>query len=128
MKGKVPEAISIFILPPSRDDLEKRLRRRSAAENMQDEQVIETRLKTATKEIESFGIYDYILVNDRLEKSVDQLKAIVLAERAKHSGQPLTAEQQQWVLAAECCRKGNDVGRINEILESFGLLSHKTQR
>lgn len=128
LKNKVPEAISIFILPPSREDLEKRLRRRSEAEHMQDEQVIEDRLKAATKEIESFGIYDYILVNDRLEKSVDQLKAIVLAERATHSGQPLSAEQQQWIKEAECCRKGNDVGRIHSILESFGLAVQKTQR
>lgn len=128
LKIKLPHAISIFILPPSRDDLEKRLRRRSQAEHMNDQEVIERRLRTATKEIESYRIYDYILVNDRLEKSVDQLKAIVLAERARRSGQSLTAEQQQWIKEADCCRKGNDLGRVNEILESFGLLPQKTPR
>ena len=79
IKRKMPDAVSIFILPPNRQELEKRLRKRS-----QDaEDVIQRRLVTATREIENYEKYDYILVNDRLEDSIDALKSILLAERLK---------------------------------------------
>ena len=65
LQEKLPEAISIFILPPTKQELEKRLRRRSSAERMTDEAVIRRRLETATREIEKYEKYDYILVNDQ---------------------------------------------------------------
>ncbi len=80
VKQKIPGAISIFVLPPSRKELESRLRKRNRSENM-DEAVIERRLKNATGEIENYTNYDYIIVNDRLEESLDALVAIVLSER-----------------------------------------------
>ena len=58
------------------------------------EEVIHRRLDTARREIENYEKYDYILVNDRLEQAVDELKAIVLSERARRSGRPLTDEDQ----------------------------------
>ena len=67
-KSKLPEAVSIFILPPDRKTLETRLRNRS----LDAEEVIQRRLVTATREIENYGKYDYILVNDRLEESVER--------------------------------------------------------
>ena len=84
VKKKIPEAISIFVLPPSRKELESRLRKRNRSENM-DEQVIQRRLVNATREIENYTNYDYIIVNDRLEDSLDALVAIVLCERRQGS-------------------------------------------
>ena len=89
IKQKLPQAESIFILPPNRSELEKRLRNRS----LDSEEVIQRRLVTASREIENYDKYDYILVNDRLEDSVMALRAILLAERLQRSGaQPSTAE------------------------------------
>src|ERR1700681_715767 len=78
LQKNLPDAISIFVLPPTKQELENRLRRRSAAERMTDEAVIKRRLQTATREIEKYEKYDYILVNDRLDDSIDALKAIIL--------------------------------------------------
>jgi guanylate kinase len=119
VKKRAPEAVSIFILPPSRDVLEKRLRNRSLAEGVNSEQVIERRLRAATKEIENYRNYDYILVNDRLETSVDELKAIVLAERWKVSGVSLSPEKQRLIDVANKCRLDNAGERIAGILASF---------
>src|ERR1035438_8370287 len=76
VKQKVPEAVSIFILPPSRAELERRLRRRAEADDdlqrkllgdgarlFNTEDIIQRRLQTASREIENFSQYDYILVN-----------------------------------------------------------------
>jgi guanylate kinase len=114
IKQKMPDAVSVFVLPPSREELELRLRRRSQAEHMISEDVIQRRLHTASKEIENWPKYDYILVNDRLEYSIDQLKAIVLCERVSASewgGQCKTL--------AEPCRKANAAERLKPILASF---------
>src|SRR5690348_215550 len=83
VKQRVPQAVSIFVLPPSRTELESRLRKRSLSENVVSQEVIRRRLDTARKEIENYPSYDYILVNDRLEQSTDQLVAIVQGERAQ---------------------------------------------
>jgi len=120
IKQKLPEAVSIFILPPSRNELELRLRRRSHSEGMESEEVIQRRLHTASKEIENWPKYDYILVNDRLEYSIDQLKAIVLCERAKRAqGKALEQEQQAHCKLSECCLKSNVSKQIESILASF---------
>jgi guanylate kinase len=119
VKEKIPQAVSIFVLPPSRAELESRLRKRSMSENVRSEEVIRRRLDRARKEIENYPNYDYILVNDRLEQSVDQLQAIVLAERFKHSGKPLSAEERRYLEAAEKSLKCNMEDKIRSILASF---------
>lgn len=118
IKQKIPNAVSIFVLPPSRAELELRLRRRSSSEGVQSEQIIQRRLHTATKEIENYPNYDYILVNDRLEYSIDQLKAIVLYERARRSGAELSADQKK---LAEECLQAKAGERLESILASFAL-------
>src|ERR1700693_3475362 len=90
IKGKIPAAVSIFILPPNRQELEKRLRTRS----LDAEAVIQRRLVTASREIENYDKYCYILVNDRLEESIDVLKSILLAERRKRSGVQAQGREQ----------------------------------
>jgi len=119
VKGRIPDAVSIFVLPPSRTELESRLRKRSLSEQVNSEEVIRRRLDTARKEIENYPNYDYILVNDRLEQSVDQLQAIVLAERFKHSGKPLSPEERRYLEAAEKSLKCNMEDKIRSILASF---------
>jgi guanylate kinase len=79
LRESIPEAVSIFILAPSRQILEKRLRRRSEDA----EPVIRRRLFEAAEEIRNYDKYDYVLVNDDLERSVDTLAAIVKAERVR---------------------------------------------
>src|SRR5689334_20259212 len=119
VKQKIPQAVSIFVLPPSRKELESRLRKRSMSENMHSEEVIRRRLDTARREIENYPNYDYILINDRLEESVDQLQAIVLGERLRHSGKPMSNGERRYLEAAEKCLKPNMEGKIKDILASF---------
>jgi guanylate kinase len=73
------EAISVFVMPPTYAELEHRLRGRSK----DSEEAIQRRLQVARKEVASFAEYDFIVINDELATTVDQLKAIVLAERAR---------------------------------------------
>lgn len=79
LKESIGDAISIFILAPSKEILEQRLRARSEDA----EAVIQRRLREAADEIRSYTSYDYVLVNDDLERSVDTLAAIVKAERVR---------------------------------------------
>jgi len=115
IKKKIPEAVSVFILPPDRKTLEQRLRKRGQAS----EKVIQRRLDTARREIENYVKYDYILVNDRLEDSVELLQAIVLAERLRRSGKALSGDQSKNLAMAERCRLDNVRERVQPILESF---------
>ena len=121
VKLKIADAASIFVLPPTRKELERRLRRRSQAEGMLAEEVIQKRLATAAREIENYKNYDYILVNDQLEKSIDELKAIVLAERVRRSGGTRSAEEEKWLVTAERHRQANMRPALQPILDSFAL-------
>ena len=121
VKEKMPDAVSIFVLPPSRAELESRLRKRSMSENVRSEEVIRRRLDTARREIENYPNYDYILVNDRLEQSVDRLQAIVLGERFQRSGKPLSSEELRYLEAGEKCLKSNMEEQIRSILASFDV-------
>jgi guanylate kinase len=115
IKQKLPQAVSIFILPPDRNTLERRLRTR----RLDAEEVIQRRLVTATREIENYAKYDYILVNDRLEESVEALKSILLAERLRHSATQRTADDLETLAMAEGCRLNNVRERLQPILASF---------
>jgi len=121
VKQKIPDAVSIFILPPTRKELESRLRRRSQAEGMLAEEVIQRRLVTAAREIENYRNYDYILVNDQLEQSIDELKAIVLAVRVRRSGGPRSPEERKWLVTAERHEQSTIRLALQPILESFAL-------
>lgn len=83
---KMPEAVSIFILPPSPEVLQRRLRNRSLAENVTSEAVIQKRLAEARNEIKMVWDYKYALVNDVLDEAVAEMRAIVLAERGVTDG------------------------------------------
>jgi guanylate kinase len=91
---KLPGAVSIFILPPSPQVLERRLRNRSQAEGVHDEAVIAARLKQARQELAHLDNYKYALVNDMLDQAATELRAIVLDARGENG--------QESALAASC--------------------------
>jgi guanylate kinase len=115
IQGKLPDATSIFILPPDRKTLEERLRKRSEDR----EEVIQRRLDAATREIENYQRYNYILINDQLEDSIDLLRAVVRGERLVRAGRDISEEEAKTVATAERCRLANMRSRIKRILDSF---------
>jgi guanylate kinase len=81
LKKRIPDAVTIFILAPSLEILEQRLRSRS----QDSEETIRRRLADAAREIGDYDLYDYVLVNDDLELAAETLKSIVRAERVKRA-------------------------------------------
>jgi len=106
LKEKIPDAVSIFILAPSRDELAKRLRARSE----DSEEVIQRRLAGANREILDYRRYDYVLVNDDVDQASERLQEIVKMER---SGQNSPS--------VESLRRANPAvtERVEQILASF---------
>jgi guanylate kinase len=116
IKRRLPAAVSIFILPPDREKLEWRLRNRG----LDSEAVIRRRLDTARREIENYSKYDYILINEKLERATDELKAVVLAERIVRSGAKPSPEELRLLGLAQAIRLDQARERVRPILESFG--------
>ena len=79
VRERMPDTVGVFVLPPSFDVLATRLRGR----NQDPEAAIEKRLATARAEVDAVDQYDYVIVNDDLDACVDELEAIVRAERAR---------------------------------------------
>jgi guanylate kinase len=79
VRARLPGTVAIFMLPPSFEVLEHRLRGRSN----DSEEAIRRRLATARAEVDAVSEYDYVVVNDELDACVDRLRAIVIAERAR---------------------------------------------
>jgi guanylate kinase len=79
VRKRIARTISIFVLPPSFEVLEQRLRGRCKDA----EEAILTRLATARREVDFFAEYDYLVVNDEFDPAVDRLRSIVVAERAR---------------------------------------------
>src|SRR5579862_505999 len=95
VKKNLPLSVAIFIVPPSRQSLEHRLR----ARGQDSEEAIGRRLKRAGDEMASSTDYDFVVVNDDLERAASEVRAIVVASR--------------------CRRRDNDE-RLRKIRESFG--------
>jgi guanylate kinase len=89
IKAKMPDAVSVFILPPSMAELERRLRTRAS----DDEETVKRRLMAARSEIDHYAFFDYLVVNDDLDLAHQKLDAIVVAERAKRARLSSTAER-----------------------------------
>jgi len=117
IKGNLTDAISIFVLPPDRQTLEWRLRNR----HEDPEDVIQRRLLTATREIEEYDKYDYVLINDQLEKSIERLEAIVRSERLSRQERTLSEEERAIVQRAGRLRLANLKEKVQPILRSFRL-------
>ena len=97
VKSKVDRAVTIFLMPPSYAELQRRLKER----RLEDDETIRKRLAFAKKEIVQYNDYDYVVINDRLDESIGLLDAIVRSGSAK----PVQQED-----------------RIREIIASFGGL------
>jgi guanylate kinase len=95
VRRKLPGSVAVFVLPPSRQDLEKRIRARG--QDSEDE--IERRLDRAREEMLSYSSYDFAVINDNLERAGQEIQAIQLGSR---------------------CRVTRSDERIREILKSFG--------
>lgn len=95
VKTKLPAALAIFILPPSRQELERRLR----ARGQDSDEAIVRRLERARQEMQRYTEYDFLVVNDDLERAGCEVWAIVTGSR---------------------CRRSQMDGRARKILESFG--------
>ncbi len=95
VKQKLPEAVAIFIVPSSRGELERRIR----ARGQDSEEEIARRLERARQEMQRYCDYDYIVVNDELERAGRDAQSIVAAAR---------------------CRRGQNDARVRSILDSFG--------
>jgi guanylate kinase len=94
-KQKLPGAVAVFVLPPSRQDLERRIRERG----LDSEDEIRRRLERARQEMLSYSSYDFAIINDDLERAGREAQAIALGSR---------------------CRVARREERIHEILKSFG--------
>ena len=127
VRDKMPDAVSIFLMPPSPEVLAMRLRNRSRAEGSVREEDIERRLARAQLEIENYREYGYILVNDILDRAVDEMAAIVAAERIRRNGGPVEneAERERVLRTADGCRQANSEARVRPVLEAFGVLAPK---
>jgi guanylate kinase len=89
IKAQLRNVLGVFILPPSMDELARRLRGRAT----DDEPTIQRRFEKAKREIENYPLFDYIIVNDDLEKSQARLRSIVYAETSRCSRMAISAER-----------------------------------
>lgn len=83
VRAAMPEARSIFILPPSRGELEVRLRGRG----QDSDEIIARRMRDAVSEMEHYGEYDYLVINDRFDVALQELQAILLTHRLRREPQ-----------------------------------------
>ena len=83
VREKVPEAVSVFILPPSREALEQRMRKRG----QDSDEVIARRLAAAREEMSHFHEFDYVVVNEDFDAAVDELCAVFTASRLRRAQQ-----------------------------------------
>jgi guanylate kinase len=98
VRARLPEACSIFILPPSRQALEQRLKGRST----DSDEVIQRRLRDAAEDLGHWTEFDYVVINDRFEQAIEDLRAIV-----ENRGSHLVAQRTEVVhLAARLVNPG----------------------
>jgi guanylate kinase len=79
IRAKLPDVVSVFILPPSMEELLTRLRGRAS----EPEEVVQRRFQVARREIAHYGFFDYIIVNRKVDEAFDELRGVILAERAR---------------------------------------------
>ncbi|WP_437554184.1 guanylate kinase [Sorangium sp. So ce367] len=89
IKASLPEAVAVFILPPSLAELERRLRGRGT----EDEPTTLRRLRNAKGEIEHYGFFDYVIVNDEINRAYEQLRSLVFAERCRRQRRAALCER-----------------------------------
>ncbi|GIX34676.1 MAG: guanylate kinase [Lysobacteraceae bacterium] len=83
VRARIPEAISVFILPPSREALEERMRKRG----QDSEEVMARRLAAAREEMSHLHEFDYLVINQDFDRATDELQAIFVASRLRRAAQ-----------------------------------------
>jgi len=83
VRAKVPDAVSVFILPPSRQALEQRMR----ARGQDSDETIQRRLDAAREEMSHYGEFDYVIVNEHFDTAVDEMCAIFTTSRLRRDAQ-----------------------------------------
>lgn len=89
IKAMRPDAVGVFILPPSMSALGERLRGRAS----EDESTVQKRFNNARREIEHYGLFDYVIENNQLDIAIEQLSSILLAEECRRSRSAFRAER-----------------------------------
>ena len=128
VRVRMPEAVGVFVMPPNPRVLRTRLRNRSRAEGVVKEEELYRRLHEASKEIEKYRDYGYILVNDILDRAVAQLEAIVLAERFYRNGEAIAYRSRRVLEVAAACLQSNSQERLKPVLEAFGVVGSSGQQ
>ena len=128
VRARMPEAVGVFVMPPNPRVLRTRLRNRSRAEGVENEEELFRRLREASKEIEKYREYGYILVNDILDRAVAQLEAIVLAERFYRNGEAIAYRSRRVLEVAAACLQSNSQERLKPVLEAFGIVGSSGQQ
>jgi guanylate kinase len=93
VRRRFPEALSLFVLPPTPEALRQRLN----ARGQDDAAVIEGRMREARSEMEHYSEYDYLIINDRFEQALEEMRSIVVSQRLR---QPRQSQLLQETLAA----------------------------
>jgi guanylate kinase len=129
VRAKMAEAVGVFVMPPNPHVLRTRLRNRFRAEGKgENDEELFRRLREATKEIEKYRDYGYILVNDILDRAVAQLEAIVLAERFYRNGEAIPGRSRRVLEVAAACLQTNSQERLKSVLEAFGIIGTSGQQ
>lgn len=89
LKARVPEAVGVFVLPPSLAELERRLRGRAT----DSEETIARRMRNALGELTHYGLFEYVVLNDGLDDAAEELCSIVRAERSRRTRRALMIER-----------------------------------
>ena len=85
----MPEAVSVFIAPPSIEALEQRLRNRG----QDSEEIIQRRMRDARSEMSHYGEYDYLIINDDFNNTLEELRSIIIARRHRIAAQQVRHEE-----------------------------------
>ncbi len=88
IRSKLPDVVTAFLVPPSMAELEVRLRGRAS----ETEETLARRFAMAKREIEHYAFFDYLVVNDDLQRAFDELRSIAVAERARRQRRARMAE------------------------------------
>ena len=105
IRARLPDAVTVFILPPTLEELERRLRGRGT----EDEATVQRRLANAKREIAHYGLFDYVVCNDQLDRAYERLKSIVAAERCRRQRHAERCEALLTQAAGEAHpRRGDD--------------------
>jgi guanylate kinase len=88
IKSKITDVVSVFVVPPSMHELERRLRGRAS----ESEDILQRRFAVAKREIENYALFEYLVVNETLDGAFDELRSIVVSERARRQRRAPLAE------------------------------------